>query len=114
MSERRGQAESPPEAQAREAIGGLDPLLNHPSRLGALVLLSNADAIAFSRLKALLGETDGNLGAQLRKLEDAAYVAVKKEFVDRRPVSWYSLTAPGRKALRAHLAAMQRVIESAG
>ena len=114
MSERRGQADSPPEAQAREAIEGLDPLLNHPSRLGALVLLSNADAMAFSRLKTLLGETDGNLGAQLRKLEEAQYVGVKKEFVDRRPVSWYSLTAGGRKALRSHLSAMQRVIESAG
>ena len=120
MSERRGQAESAPaseasqQKQARDGIAGLDPLLHHPSRLGALVLLSNVDAMAFSRLKGLLGETDGNLGAQLRKLEEAAYVTVKKEFVDRRPVSWYSLSPPGRKALRAHLGAMQKVIESAG
>jgi DNA-binding MarR family transcriptional regulator len=120
MSERRGQAESAPEAQAeaqaqaRDGIAGLDPLLHHPSRLGALVLLSNVDAMAFSRLKTLLGETDGNLGAQLRKLEEAAYVAVKKEFVERRPVSWYSLSAAGRKALRSHLGAMRKVIESAG
>ena len=27
----------------------------------------------------------GNLGAQLRKLEDAQYVAVKKEFAGRKP-----------------------------
>src|SRR5688572_33451741 len=109
MSERRGQAEpaapaapAAPDAsqeQARDGIAKLDPLLHHPSRLGALVLLSNVDAMAFSRLKGLLGETDGNLGAQLRKLEEAAYVTVKKEFVDRRPVSWYSLSPTGRKAL---------------
>ena len=57
------------------------------------VLLSTADALSFSRLKTLLNETDGNLGAQLRKLEDAGYVNVKKEFENRKPVSWYSLSA---------------------
>src|SRR6185312_16437880 len=45
------------------ALDQLDPLLQHRSRLGALVLLAGADALSFSRLKALLSETDGNLGA---------------------------------------------------
>jgi DNA-binding MarR family transcriptional regulator len=91
----------------------LDPLLQHRSRLGTLVLLSNADALSFSRLKTLLEETDGNLGAQLRKLEEANLIAVNKEFVERKPVSWYSLTAAGRKALKAHLGAMEALIKSA-
>jgi DNA-binding MarR family transcriptional regulator len=92
----------------------LDPLLQHRSRLGAMVLLSNTDAISFSRLKELLNETDGNLGAQLRKLEDAGYLTVKKEFAGRKPISWYSLPAAGRKALQRHLEALQAVYESAG
>ena len=54
-----------------------------------------------------MNETDGNLGAQLRKLEDAGYVNVKKEFESRKPVSWYSLSASGRKALKSHLSAME-------
>src|SRR3982751_4478992 len=87
---------------AASAIQRLDPLLQHPSRLGALVLLSSADALTFRRLKELLRETDGNLGAQLRKLEDAGYVAVNKEFLDRKPVSWYALTGKGQRALKAH------------
>jgi DNA-binding MarR family transcriptional regulator len=91
----------------------LDPLLQHRSRLGALVLLSTADALSFSRLRELLGETDGNLGAQLRKLEDAAYLDVKKEFVDRKPVTWYALAANGRAALKAHLAALDVLIKAA-
>src|SRR5437870_9988644 len=91
--------------QASASLNGLDPLLQHRSRLGACVLLSTSDALSFSRLKELLGETDGNLGAQLRKLEDAQYVAVKKEFIARKPVSWYSLAPAGQRALRAHLAA---------
>ena len=99
--------------QTREGLAGLDPLLGHRARLGACVLLSSADALSFSRLKSLLGETDGNLGAQLRKLEDAQYLAVRKEFERRRPVTWYSLTAAGRQALRAHLSALETLIGGA-
>lgn len=91
----------------------LDALLQHRSRLGAMVLLSGADAINFSRLRGLLDETDGNLGAQLRKLEDAGYVAVKKEFVERKPVSWYALTPEGRKALKEHLDALEAIVREA-
>src|SRR5262245_51137572 len=98
----------------RSSLDALDPLLQHRSRLGACVLLSRADALSFSRLKELLGETDGNLGAQLRKLEDAQYIAVKKEFVGRKPVSWYSLTPAGHSALKKHLAALEAVIRGAG
>jgi DNA-binding HxlR family transcriptional regulator len=90
----------------------LDPLLQHRGRLGAMVLLSSAD-LSFTRLRELLDETDGNLGAQLRKLEDAGYVAVKKEFVERKPLSWYSLTSDGQQALKAHLKAMEDVIKLA-
>jgi DNA-binding MarR family transcriptional regulator len=97
--------------------GGLDQLnalLQHRARLGTMVLLSANAEINFSTLRALLKETDGNLGAQLRKLEEADYIAVKKEFQDRKPVSWYSLTAAGRRALKNHLAALETVVRSAG
>src|SRR5437899_2355607 len=102
-----------PNQQPAEGLEQLDPVLQHRSRLGACVLLSTVDALNFSRLKTLLAETDGNLGAQLRKLEDAQYVAVKKEFVDRKPVTWYSLTNTGRAALKRHLAGMEALIKSA-
>src|SRR5687767_13343369 len=91
----------------------LDALLQHRARLGACALLSGADAMSFTRLKALLEETDGNLGAQLRKLEDAGYVSVSKQFVKRRPVSWYSLTPQGRRALASHLKALEEIIKGA-
>jgi DNA-binding PadR family transcriptional regulator len=92
----------------------LDPLLQHRSRLGATVLMSQVERISFARLKELLGETDGNLGAQLRKLEEAGYVTVNKEFRERKPVSWYGLSAAGRKALNAHLAALDAVVRAVG
>jgi DNA-binding MarR family transcriptional regulator len=101
------------EHAAQIGLDHLDPLLQHRSRLGALVLLSDADAISFTRLRDLLRETDGNLGAQLRKLEDAGYVEVRKEFNNRKPVSWYSLLPAGRAALRSHLKALESLISTA-
>lgn len=105
MPRKREPEQTPP------GLDRLDPLLQHRSRLGACVLLADTTALSFSRLKELLRETDGNLGAQLRKLEDAGYLEVRKEFQDRRPVSWYSLTREGKKALRVHLNAMRDLVE---
>ena len=104
---------SPPSdlhADISAVLEALDDLLEHRSRLAACVLLSRADQLSFSRLKQLLHETDGNLGAQLRKLEDAGYVSVRKAFDQRRPVSWYRLTPKGEKALIAHVEALGRLI----
>ena len=105
--------EGPGSDEVLERLGAIDRLLEHRVRLAISVLLSRYDRLSFSRLKELTGETDGSLGAHLRRLEDEAYVAVKKEFVDRKPVSWYRLTAAGRKALGAHLDALGGLISRA-
>jgi DNA-binding MarR family transcriptional regulator len=99
--------------QAASDVALLNPLLQHRSRLGAMVLLSVQNAVSFVRLRELLNETDGNLGAQLRKLEEADYVVVRKEFSERKPVSWYSITRSGHAALKTHLRAMESLIKAA-
>ena len=106
-------ARDQPPTEPPAGLNQLDPLLQHRSRLGALALLAGADALTFSRLNALLEETDGNLGAQLRKLEDAGYVNAQKEFVERKPTTWYSLTPVGRKALKTHLKAVETLLKGA-
>jgi DNA-binding transcriptional ArsR family regulator len=88
----------------------LDDLLQHRVRLGTCVLLADSTALSFSRLKELLAETDGNLGAHLAKLEGAGYVTVTKEFQDRKPVTWYRLSKRGKAALGAHVAALEKLI----
>ena len=87
-------------------LDGFQKILGHRSRLGICALLARNDELSFSRLKELLAETDGNLGAQLRKLEDEGFVTVRKEFQDRKPISWYQLTATGRQCLESHLSAL--------
>jgi DNA-binding MarR family transcriptional regulator len=95
----------------RNALNNLNKLLGHRTRLGICVLLARHTAITFSRFKQLLSETDGNLGAQLRKLEDADFIDVSRQFVNRKPVSWYTLTDTGREGLMKHLDAMTSLID---
>ena len=102
-----------PEESLQRRIEAVDRVLEHRVRLAVCVVLSRNDRVSFSRLKELTGETDGSLGANLKRLEDAGYVRVRKEFVDRRPVSWYALTAGGRRALEAHLGALETLIRDA-
>ena len=96
-----------------QALESLDPVLEHRTRLAIGVLLASQGEISFSRFKQQLELTDGNLGAQLRKLEDAGYLALRRDFVERKPVTWYSLTPQGRKAVKRHLRALQDVIQMA-
>lgn len=106
-------SQSTKQTAAPRELDQLDPLLQHRGRLGTLVLLSDVDAMSFIRLRELLNETDGNLGAQLRKLEEAGYLDVRKEFQDRKPISWYSISRPGRTALKNHLTAIESLIKAA-
>jgi DNA-binding PadR family transcriptional regulator len=89
---------------------GLDRLLEHRARLAICVLLSRNDAMSFSRLKDLLEETDGSLGAHLMKLEAEGYITSRKEFRERKPVTWYALSRRGRGALESHLSSLSRLI----
>ena len=101
-------------APLTERLAELDRLLEHRSRLAICVLLSREPAISFSRFKVLLDESDGNLGAHLRRLEDRGYIVVEKSFVDRKPHTVYRLTETGRRRLEAHLEALQSLIAAGG
>ena len=79
-----------------KALDGLQPALEHRARLAIAVLLARHGEISFAAFKEQLQMTDGNLGAQLRKLEEAGIVSLRRDFVDRKPVTWYSLTAVGK------------------
>lgn len=97
-----------------QALEQFDTTLEHRVRLAIVVLLAHHGEISFAGLKRQLELTDGNLGAQLRRLEDAGYIGLRRTFEARRPVTWYALTAVGRKALRHHLAVLQKLIAEAG
>lgn len=101
------------EASVQAGLSGLDPVLEHRARLAVCVLLSRHGEMSFARFKSLLELTDGNLGAQLRKLEEAGYIDLRREFEGRKPVTWYRLTGTGREALKLHLAALRALLSAA-
>lgn len=102
-----------PELPALDELDLLNGVLEHRVRLAACVLLSRHDAMSFTGLKQVLGETDGSLGAHLRKLEESGYLAVEKTYRDRRPVTWYRLSETGRTSLKRHLSVLTRLIDQA-
>ena len=96
-----------------KALDGLEAVFEHRARLAIAVLLARDGELSFAVFKDTLQMTDGNLGAQLRKLEDEGVVSLRRDFVDRKPVTWYALTRDGRKRLDAHLTSLQALIHSA-
>ena len=54
------------------------------------------------------------MAANLRKLEEAGYIAVEKSFVNRKPQTRLFLTAEGRKAWRAWLDRIDTLRSAAG
>ncbi len=100
--------------ETREAIqarlSGLDRLLEHRVRLVTTLLLAPGRDLAFSELRRLTGETDGNLGAHLKRLAEAGYLVVDRSFVGERPLTRYRLTAQGLDALERHLEAFEGLL----
>ena len=86
-----------------------DPVLTSRVRLAIVSALVHHDA-EFTQLKELLRLMQGNLGVHARKLEEAGYVAVDKRFVDKKPVTTFSLTKEGRAALVAHVRRLKQLL----
>ena len=80
--------------------------------MAALVALEPSDEVEFTYLRDLLEVTDGNLGAHLRKLEEAGYIAVNKLFVDRKPRTFLSATTEGRRVFQEHVAALETILKN--
>lgn len=88
----------------------LNPVIHGKLRLALLSLLAGVDEAEFTWLRAKTGSTDGNLGAQLLKLEEAGYVKVKKRFVQRKPQTLYRMTESGRAALTEYVRALKQLL----
>jgi DNA-binding transcriptional ArsR family regulator len=91
----------------------LDPVVHGKLRLAVLSLLIGVEKADFTWLRDKTGSTDGNLGAQMLKLEEAGYVAMQKRFAGRKPQTLYRISPAGRKALAAYVAALKRLLGGA-
>ena len=92
-----------------------DAIIHQPVRLkimAALKVLPGQEQLEFVRLKAIVGATEGNLGAHITTLEDAGYVAVEKDFVAKRPRTRVALTQKGRRAFEDYVAYLRDILGS--
>jgi len=90
----------------------LDELIHSKLRLGIMSMLVSVEYAEFSVIKNKLQATDGNLSANLRKLEEAEYISVEKTFVGRKPQSRYSITDKGRTAFEKYIENLEKLIKS--
>ena len=92
-------------------VGEIDKVIHEPTRLGIvthLYVLDSADALF---LKNQMNLTWGNLSSHLSKLEDAGYIEVIKEFIDRKPVTSLRLTEKGRSAFRNYRVQIKSLLD---
>ena len=94
-----------------QPIADIDPLIHAPTRLKIMAYLSIVESADFTFLMQQTGLTRGNLSVNLRKLEEAGYVSITKEFVDRIPRTLIRLTADGRQAIQVYRDNMQTVLD---
>ena len=95
----------------KRLVDELDPLLHERGRLAIVSALAAATRLTFTELRDALGLTDGNLSVHLQKLEEKGYVAIDKQFVERRPQTRCQLTRAGRQAFASYLDHLEAIVK---
>ncbi len=89
----------------------LDELIHSRIRLAIMAVLVSVDEAEFTFLREKVGATDGNLSIHLKKLEEAGYISVTKQFVEKKPVSRYKLSKKGRKAFETYIDKLEAMVQ---
>ena len=89
-----------------------DELILSKTRLGIISALIGGDKLDFTYLRDTLDISDGNLSVQIRKLEEAGYIKVKKVFVDRKPKTFCKITARGQKAVKTLINKLENLVDT--
>ena len=95
----------------------LDETIHQPTRLRIMTLLAAQgadDRVAYGYVQKELALTGGNLTIHLRKLEEASYVAITKEFIDAKPRTWIQTTETGRNAYARYVHNLRQTLNLPG
>ncbi|MCW3997023.1 MAG: transcriptional regulator [Candidatus Bathyarchaeota archaeon] len=90
-------------------LKNLDRLIHEPTRLMIITQLYVVESADFLFLLKQLQMTPGNLSSHLSKLEDAGYVDIIKEFIERKPHTALQLTKKGRRAFKQYRKNLKQV-----
>ena len=92
------------------ARDGFDAVLHPPARLQIAAVLAQVDEAEFARLRDIAGVSDSVLSKHLAALAEAGHIKLRKAAAGGRQRTWASLTRSGRKAFKAHVAALEALV----
>lgn len=95
-------------------IFALSKIFHERARLGIMTfLVAQKTGADFNEMLRALKLTKGNFAIHISKLEEAGYVEVIKEIVDRSPRTLYKATTLGIRDFSAYLALLEDIISNA-
>ena len=103
-----------PENEGLQPLVEIDKLIHEPSRLMILATLHVVESADFLFVERQTGLTRGNLSSHMSKLEEAGYLEITKEFVDKIPRTLLRITEAGRAALLEYTNNMKQVLDGLG
>ncbi len=65
----------------------------------------------FKELKNITCATDGNLGAQIKKLNELGYVTIEKTFVKNKPQTTCTITEYGREQFKEYVEMLENLLK---
>ena len=100
-----------PANEELQPLAEIDKLIHEPARLMILATLHMVESADFLFVERQTGLTRGNLSSHMSKLENAGYIEINKEFVDKIPRTLLRITDDGRAALLAYTESMKQVLD---
>ena len=94
-----------------QPIADLDRIVHSPPRLMILAYLAAVDSADFIFLMNQVGLTRGNLSSHLNTLEEAGYISLQKEFVQKIPRTLIRLTDKGRHAIQTYREQIRAIMD---
>jgi DNA-binding transcriptional ArsR family regulator len=99
-----------PENVDIQPLAEIDKIIHEPARLMILATLHVVESADFLFVERQTGLTRGNLSSHMSKLENAGYIEITKEFVDKIPRTLLKITAEGRSAFLKYTSQMKLVL----
>lgn len=93
--------------------GAIDTALHAPVRLQIAAVLARVEDVEFATLRDITQVSDSVLSKHLAALGEVGYVSLRKAAQDGRQRTWAAFTPRGAKAFKAHMAALQALVDSA-
>ena len=88
----------------------LDPILHSQLRLSIVSTLMTVDEANFNFIKETTKATSGNISIQIKKLNEAGYIKVKKSFKNNYPNTTISITDKGKEAFENYVNNLKKYI----